>query len=70
MLDLLYEARDIDQKITSQAKIDQWFEAKTKGLTLWRRLNSNNAGERCGRFSQPVAAGKDRRRHSHGHGDT
>src|SRR5438128_1084205 len=33
VLDLLYEARDIDQKITSQAKIDQWFEAKTKGLT-------------------------------------
>jgi len=33
VLDLRYEARDIDQRITSQAKIDQWFEAKTKGLT-------------------------------------
>jgi type I restriction enzyme R subunit len=33
VLDLRYEARDIDQAITSQAKIDQWFEAKTKGLT-------------------------------------
>lgn len=33
VLDLRYEARDVDQKITSQAKIDQWFEAKTKGLT-------------------------------------
>jgi type I restriction enzyme R subunit len=33
VLDLQYEARDIDQNITSQAKIDQWFEAKTKGLT-------------------------------------
>ena len=33
VLDLRYEARDIDQNITSQAKIDQWFEAKTKGLT-------------------------------------
>jgi type I restriction enzyme R subunit len=32
VLDLRYEARDIDQGITSQAKIDQWFEAKTKGL--------------------------------------
>ena len=32
VLDLRYEARDIDQSITSQAKIDQWFEAKTKGL--------------------------------------
>ena len=33
VLDLRYEARDIDQSIASQAKIDQWFEAKTKGLT-------------------------------------
>jgi type I restriction enzyme R subunit len=32
VLDLRYEARDIDQSITSQSKIDQWFEAKTKGL--------------------------------------
>jgi type I restriction enzyme R subunit len=33
VLDLRYEARDIDQDLTSQTKIDQWFEAKTKGLT-------------------------------------
>ena len=33
VLDLRYEARDIDQNITSPAKIDQWFEAKTRGLT-------------------------------------
>lgn len=33
VLDLRYEARDIDQKITSQEKIDQWFDAKTRGLT-------------------------------------
>ena len=33
VLDLRYEARDIDQSITSQAKIDQWFEIKTQGLT-------------------------------------
>lgn len=32
VLDLRYEARDIDQKLTNKAKIDQWFEAKTKGL--------------------------------------
>ena len=32
VLDLRYEARDIDQNVTSQAKIDQWFEVKTKGL--------------------------------------
>ncbi len=33
VLDLRYEARDIDQAITSQAKVDQWFELKTKGLS-------------------------------------
>ncbi|HWQ18173.1 MAG TPA: HsdR family type I site-specific deoxyribonuclease [Methanotrichaceae archaeon] len=33
IVDLRYEARDIDQHITSQHKIDQWFEAKTRGLT-------------------------------------
>ncbi len=32
VLDLRYEARDIDQNITSPKKIDQWFEAKTRGL--------------------------------------
>ncbi len=32
VLDLRYEARDIDQTLTNPAKIDQWFEAKTKGL--------------------------------------
>lgn len=32
VLDLRYEARDIDQSITSPAKIDQWFELKTRGL--------------------------------------
>ncbi|HAO79756.1 MAG TPA: restriction endonuclease subunit R, partial [Verrucomicrobia subdivision 3 bacterium] len=33
VLDLRYEAREIDQSITSQKKIDEWFELKTKGLT-------------------------------------
>lgn len=33
ILDLRYEARDIDQKITSQDKIDLWFSSKTKNLT-------------------------------------
>ena len=33
VLDLRYEARDIDQNVTSQAKIDQWFDIKTRGLT-------------------------------------
>ena len=33
VLDLRYEARDIDQNITSQDRIDQWFELKTRALT-------------------------------------
>ena len=33
VLDLRYEARDIDQDITSEARIDRLFEAKTKGLS-------------------------------------
>lgn len=33
ILDLRYEARDIDQRISSPEKIDQWFEANTSGLT-------------------------------------
>ena len=33
VLDLRYEARDIDQHITSQTKVDQFFEFKTQGLT-------------------------------------
>ena len=32
VLDLRYEARDIDQNLTNKNKIDQWFEAKTSGL--------------------------------------
>jgi type I restriction enzyme, R subunit len=33
VLDLRYEARDIDQRLTSQKKVDEWFEAKTRGLS-------------------------------------
>ena len=32
VLDLRYEARDIDQSITSPEKIDLWFDSKTRGL--------------------------------------
>lgn len=32
VLDLRYEARDIDQYLTNKEKIDEWFEVKTKGL--------------------------------------
>lgn len=33
VLDLRYEARDIDQDLSSPAHVDKWFEAKTKGMT-------------------------------------
>ncbi len=33
VLDLRYEARDVEQKLLSKEKIDEWFELKTKGLT-------------------------------------
>ena len=32
ILDLSYEARDINQELTSEKKVDEWFKAKTKGL--------------------------------------
>ena len=37
ILDLMYEARDIDQKLTSQKKVDAWFKAKTKGLNDYQQ---------------------------------
>ena len=38
ILDLQYEARKIDQKLTSKDKVDQWFEAKTNGLTDFAKV--------------------------------
>ena len=37
VLDLVYEARDIDQRLGSSDKIDAWFDAKTKGLNDWQK---------------------------------
>ncbi|SHE79314.1 type I restriction enzyme, R subunit [Ferrithrix thermotolerans DSM 19514] len=33
VLDLCYEARSIDQELTSPSRVDEWFEAQTKGMT-------------------------------------
>ena len=37
ILDLKYEARDVPQRLTSQAAIDKWFEQKTKGLNNFQK---------------------------------
>ncbi len=37
VLDLMYEARDIDQRLSSPEKVDEWFNAKTKGLNDYQR---------------------------------
>ena len=37
VLDLIYEARDIDTKLTSEEKIDEWFDIKTKGLNDFQK---------------------------------
>jgi len=37
ILDLKYEARDVPQRLTSQATIDKWFEQKTKGLNNFQK---------------------------------
>lgn len=56
ILDLRYEARQVDQNITSQEKIDQWFEAKTRGLT---EVAKNELKMRWGSM-QKVLSSKDR----------
>jgi len=38
VLDLMYEARDIDTKLSSNEKVDAWFEAKTKGLNDFQKF--------------------------------
>jgi type I restriction enzyme R subunit len=42
VLDLVYEARDIDQRLGSEDKIDAWFDAKTKGLNDWQKDELKN----------------------------
>jgi type I restriction enzyme R subunit len=37
VLDLKYEARDVPQRLTSQEKIDEWFEQKTKNLNNFQK---------------------------------
>ena len=53
VLDLRYEARNIDQDLTGAGKIDKWFEAKTKGLT---DLTKAELKKRWGTMQKVVSA--------------
>lgn len=37
VLDLMYEARNIEQRIISQERIDAWFESRTRGLNDFQK---------------------------------
>ncbi len=37
VLDLKYDARDVPQRLTSQQRIDEWFEHKTKNLNNFQK---------------------------------
>ena len=37
ILDLKYEARDVPERLTSQKKIDEWFEQKTRNLNNFQK---------------------------------
>ncbi|MBB6055364.1 type I restriction endonuclease subunit R [Tolumonas osonensis] len=56
VLDLRYEARDIDQHLTSEKKVDDWFEAKTRGLS---NIAKTQLKQKWGTM-QKVLSSKDR----------
>ena len=53
VLDLRYEARNIDQHLTSPAQVDKWFEVKTKGMT---DLSKAELKKRWGTMQKVVSA--------------
>ena len=42
VLDLLYEARDVEQFVTDQRSVDEWFDAETSGLTDVAKIELKN----------------------------
>jgi type I restriction enzyme R subunit len=56
VLDLRYEARDIDQHLTAEDKIDAWFDAKTEGLS---NIAKTQIKQRWGTM-QSVLSGRSR----------
>ncbi|MDT0120939.1 HsdR family type I site-specific deoxyribonuclease [Kocuria marina subsp. indica] len=53
VLDLRYEARNIDQNLTSPAQVDKWFEVKTKGMT---NLSKAELKKRWGTMQKVVSS--------------
>ena len=53
VLDLRYEARNIDQRLTSPAQVDKWFDVKTKGMT---DLSRAELKKRWGTMQKVVSA--------------
>ena len=53
VLDLRYEARNIDQELTGTAQVDAWFDAKTKGMT---DLSRAELKKRWGTMQKVVSA--------------
>lgn len=64
ILDLRYEARDIDQELTSKEKVDAWFDSKTRSLTenakqklkaTWATINKvYSSKDRLDRIAQDI----------------
>ena len=80
VLDLVYEARDIDQHLGSQERVDEWFEASTTDLNDWQKATlrekwgtMQNVLSSKSRMARVVADiifdFKKRRRLSDGHGN-
>jgi type I restriction enzyme, R subunit len=53
VLDLRYEARNIDQHLTSPGQVDKWFDIKTKGMT---DLSKAELKKRWGTMQKIVSA--------------
>ena len=53
VLELRYEARNIDQELTSHGQVDKWFDAKTKGMT---DLSKAELKKRWGTMQKVVSA--------------
>jgi type I restriction enzyme, R subunit len=53
VVDLRYEARNIDQRLTSPAQVDRWFDVKTKGMT---DLSRADLKKRWGTMQKVVSA--------------